>query len=65
MLPALFVVGAEDRIGPPAMLREWAAGSGRIVEVPGADHFLEGKLGVLEESIGEFLAKLSAGAPWA
>jgi len=61
-LPALFVVGAEDRIGPPAMLREWAEGSGRIVEVPGADHFLEGKLGVLEESIGEFLAELAAGA---
>lgn len=59
-VPALFVVGSEDTFGPPAMLREWAGEVGRIVEVPGADHFFEGKLEELEKAIGEFLGELKA-----
>jgi alpha/beta superfamily hydrolase len=57
---ALFVVGAEDRIGAPAMLREWAAGSGRIVELAGADHFLDGKLELLENAVSGFLEELAS-----
>lgn len=57
-VPALFVTGSEDVHGPPALLREWAGGSGRIVIVPGADHFLEGKLEALEAAILDFLAEL-------
>ena len=61
-VPALFVVGENDVFGPPRMLREWAAGSGRIVEVPGADHFFNGKLDELEQAIAGFLAELTARA---
>jgi hypothetical protein len=61
-VPALFVVGENDVFGPPGMLREWAAGSGRVVEVPGADHFFNGKLDELEHSIAAFLAELPARA---
>jgi hypothetical protein len=57
-VPALFVVGANDTFGPPALLRAWAAGTGRIVEVPGADHFLEGKLEQLEDVMARFLREL-------
>lgn len=57
-VPALFVVGEKDTFGPPAMLRDFLAGTGRIVEVPGADHFFEGRLDVLEEAITSFLASL-------
>jgi alpha/beta superfamily hydrolase len=59
-VPALFVVGGNDTFGPPAMLREWARDGGRIVEVPGADHFLEGRLDELEKAIAGFLAELPA-----
>jgi uncharacterized protein len=59
-VPALFVVGGNDVFGPPAMLREWAGDVGRIVEVPGADHFFEGKLDELEMAIAGFLAELPA-----
>jgi alpha/beta superfamily hydrolase len=59
-VPTLFVTGSEDVYGPPAELEEWAAGAGRIVIVPGADHFLEGKLDALEAAIRDFLATLSA-----
>ena len=57
-VPALFVTGSEDVHGPPALLREWAGGAGRIVIVPGADHFLEGKLEALEVAIRAFLGEL-------
>lgn len=57
-VPALFVVGERDTFGPPALLREWAAGVGRIVEVPGADHFFEGRLDELERAIADFLAEV-------
>jgi alpha/beta superfamily hydrolase len=57
---ALFVVGSNDIFGPPAMLREWAGNTGRIVEVPGADHFLEGRLEELERAMTQFLGELGA-----
>jgi hypothetical protein len=59
-VPALFVVGGNDAFGPPAILREWAGGAGRIVEVAGADHFLEGKLDALEKAIADFLEERKA-----
>ena len=59
-VPALFVTGSKDVYGPPALLQEWATGVGRIDIVPGADHFLEGKLDALEAAIRDFLATLSA-----
>lgn len=59
-VPALFVTGSEDVYGPPALLGEWAGEVGRIVIVPGADHFLEGKLDSLEAAIRDFLATLPA-----
>ena len=58
-VPALFVTGSEDVHGPPALLRDWAGTTGRIVIVPGADHFLEGKLDSLEFAIRDFLVELS------
>jgi alpha/beta superfamily hydrolase len=42
------------------MLREWAGNTGRIVEVPGADHFLEGRLEELERAMTQFLGELGA-----
>jgi alpha/beta superfamily hydrolase len=57
-VPALFVVGSEDVYGPPALLTAWAGDVGRIVEIPGADHFLEGRLDELEAAISTFLGKL-------
>ncbi len=61
-VPALFVTGSEDVYGPPRLLKEWARDVGRIVIVPGADHFLEGKLEALESTIGDFLTNLPAGS---
>ncbi len=60
-VPALFVVGSNDTFGPPALLREWAGNSGRIVEVPGVDHFLEGRLEELGKAMTQFLRELGAG----
>jgi alpha/beta superfamily hydrolase len=63
-VPALFVVGSEDVFGPPALLRHWAGGVGTIVEIRGADHFLEGRLDELEPVVADFLKKLGpAGSP--
>jgi alpha/beta superfamily hydrolase len=54
-LPALFLVGEQDTFGPPAKLRKFLAGSpAQIVEIPGADHFFEGKLPELEAAIHDF-----------
>ncbi len=61
-VPALFVVGERDAFGPPEELRRWLDGAGRIVEVPGADHFLSGSLNRLEEAMADFLAGLARGA---
>lgn len=59
-VPALFVVGENDRFGPPEELREFVGDSGEVVEIPAADHFLEGKLPLLEQTILRFLADLPA-----
>jgi len=56
-IPALFVVGSEDVFGPPALLRQWAGNAGTIVEIRGADHFLEGRLDELEPVVADFLKK--------
>jgi alpha/beta superfamily hydrolase len=62
-VPALFVVGTLDTYGPPQFLRRFVGDTGRIVQVPGADHFFEGKLPLLEEAIARFLAELPAAVP--
>ena len=59
-VPALFVTGERDAFGPPAMLAEFVGDSGRIVLVPGADHFFEGKLDEMQDAIARFLAALPA-----
>ena len=59
-ISTLFVTGSEDVYGPPDLLREWAGGVGRIVIVPGADHFFEGKLEAVESAIRDFLTDLPA-----
>jgi uncharacterized protein len=58
-VPALFVVGERDTFGPPARLREFLDGSGRVVEIPEANHFLEGRLEELAVAIRQFLETLS------
>jgi alpha/beta superfamily hydrolase len=62
-VPALFVVGSEDVHGPPALLTAWAGDVGKIVEIRGADHFLEGRLDELEGVISTFLAELGTAGP--
>ena len=58
-LPALFVVGEHDAFGPPAKLRQFLAGSSaQIIEIPGADHFFEGKLPELEAAIYAFASSI-------
>ncbi len=68
-VPALFLVGEKDTFGPPEKLTAFFAGSGEIVEVPGADHFFEGTpgggpcgspspLAALEETLSRFLSSL-------
>ena len=57
-VPALFLVGERDTFGPPADLERFVGGSGRIVKVPGADHFFEGRLDAVEREVGSFLAGL-------
>jgi len=61
-VPALFLVGERDAYGPPQRLADFVGDSGRIVVVPDADHFLDGKLERLEAALKEFLAGLSAPA---
>jgi uncharacterized protein len=61
-VPALFLVGSEDTFGPPELLRRFVGDSGAIVEVPGADHFFEGRLARLGMAIADFLAALPIGA---
>ena len=57
-VPALFVVGEEDAFGPPQALQRFLGGTGRVVVVPGADHFFEGALDTVGEAITEFLTGL-------
>lgn len=61
-VPALFLVGSGDTFGPPEMLRRFVGAAGRIVEIPGADHFFDGKLDRVEEEIAGFVAELPVGA---
>lgn len=60
---ALFVTGERDTFGPPALLLDFVGDSGQVVIVPGADHFLEGKLADLEDAIRQFLAALPVALP--
>jgi hypothetical protein len=55
-------VGSEDVFGPPALVRQWAGDVGTIVEIRGADHFLEGRLDELEPVVAEFLQRLGPAA---
>lgn len=57
-VPALFVVGEKDAFGPPEELERFLGGTGRLVVVPGTDHFFEGALETVGEVILEFLAGL-------
>jgi len=57
-VPALFVVGEHDRFGPPELLVRFVGDAGKIVVVPGADHFFAGHLDELEAAIADFLASL-------
>jgi alpha/beta superfamily hydrolase len=57
-VPALFVVGEQDRYGPPTLLARFVGDRGKIVVVPGADHFFAGHLDALEAAIADFLASL-------
>ncbi len=57
-VPSLFVVGENDTYGPPEALARFLAGSHRMVVIPGADHFFEGRLEVLGETIAGFLDAL-------
>lgn len=61
-VPALFLVGEKDTFGPPEDLRRFVRDSGTVVEIPGTDHFFDGRLDLLEHAIAAFLAKLPAGA---
>lgn len=56
--PALFVTGERDTFGPPAEVERFLGGRHRLVVIPGADHFFEGKLEQLGEAIEGFLAEL-------
>jgi alpha/beta superfamily hydrolase len=58
VVPSLFVVGENDRFGPPEDLARFLAGRHRMVVIPGTDHFFEGQLERLGETILEFLASL-------
>jgi uncharacterized protein len=60
-VPSLFVVGENDSFGPPAELERFLAGTHRFVVIPGTDHFFEGQLELLGETIADFLASLPAG----
>jgi alpha/beta superfamily hydrolase len=57
-VPAIFIVGERDAFGPPQMLRRALGEAARIVVVPGADHFFEGRLDDLESAVAAFLAEL-------
>jgi alpha/beta superfamily hydrolase len=60
-VPSLFVVGENDTFGPPAELERFLGGRPRMVVIPGADHFFEGQLEILADTISGFLASLPAG----
>jgi hypothetical protein len=56
--PKLFVSGERDEFGPPGAVErmvEAAAEPKRLVRIPGADHFFEGRLPALEQAIEAWL----------
>jgi hypothetical protein len=56
--PKLFVSGERDEFGPPGVVErvvEAAAEPKRLVRIPGADHFFEGRLPALEQAIEAWL----------
>jgi alpha/beta superfamily hydrolase len=53
------VTGEKDIFGPPRLIEEFLSGRSRLVVVPGADHFFEGKLDELETAVSDFLAGLA------
>jgi uncharacterized protein len=57
-VPSLFVVGENDAFGPPEELARFLGGAHRVVVIPDADHFFEGQLEALGETIADFLASL-------
>lgn len=59
-VPSLFVVGEKDTFGPPGDLERFLHGAQSMVVIPGADHFFDGQLELLGETIAAFLAGLSA-----
>ena len=59
-VPSLFVVGEKDTFGPPSELAKFLGGTQRLVVIPGADHFFEGQLDLVGETIAQFLASLPA-----
>ncbi len=61
--PSLYVTGANDAFGPPDLLGRFVGSSGRVVVIPDADHFLAGKLPLLEEAVERFLQELQARVP--
>jgi hypothetical protein len=57
--PALFAVGERDVHGPPEDLERFLEGSAaKMVVIPGADHFFDGSLELLEATITTFLEAL-------
>jgi len=56
--PKLFVSGARDQFGPPAMLEALVAslpGPKKLMLIEGADHFFEGRLRELRETIEDWV----------
>ena len=59
--PKLFVSGARDEFGPLGEVERivaTAAEPKRLVRIPGADHFFEGRLPALESAIAEWLRSI-------
>lgn len=62
--PKLFVSGARDEFGPPGEVERIvssAAEPRRLVRIPGADHFFEGRLPAVESAIADWLRSLFPG----
>jgi alpha/beta superfamily hydrolase len=62
--PKLFVSGARDEFGPPGEVERivaTAAEPKRLVRVPGADHFFEGRLSAVESAIAYWLRSILPG----
>jgi uncharacterized protein len=54
--PALFITGERDAFGPPREVERWLGGRHRLVVIPEADHFFEGKLDEFGAAVEEFLS---------